>query len=111
VGVTNQADEWAQATREFLASPEGQNWPGGSNNLTIMGYLLRENGLADAEDKVAALKSVASEMRARGLDVVPAQKMQVDVNASPQEIIEKWKAAYGDDPFKVGEAFRNFFKK
>ena len=109
MGVTNQADEWAQATAKFLASPEGENWPGGSNNLQLMGYLLSVNGLADADDKVAALQSVAREMHERGLDVVPEKKMEVAANASPQEIIEKWKAALGDDPARIGEAFRKWF--
>jgi len=107
VGVTNQADEWAQATREFLASPEGQNWDGSPNNLELMGWLLRSSGLSDAENKVAALKSCAAEMHARGLDVLSERKIATD--ASPAEIIRDWKAAHGNDPVKIGEAFRKFF--
>ena len=73
-----------------------------------MGWLLQTNGLSDAEDKVAALKACASEMHARGLDVSPEQQMKIATDASPQEIIEKWKAGYGD-PVKAGEAFRKWF--
>jgi hypothetical protein len=112
VGVPNQAEEWAQATQEFLHNtPEGRAWAGGSNNLQILGWLLRENGLADAEDKLAALKSVAAEMKDRGLDVSPEQPTKVDANSSPAEILRKWKSALGDDPARIGEAFRKFFTK
>jgi hypothetical protein len=47
-------------------------------------------------------------MNERGLDVSPEQKMQVDANSSPAEILRKWKEAY-DDPVKAGEAFQRFF--
>jgi hypothetical protein len=103
--------EWQTATREFLASPEGQDWPGGANNLQILGWLLQTHGLEAAEDKVAALQAVAAEMKDRGLDVVPEKKMAVDADASPAEILRSWKSAHNDDPVRVGEAFRNFFKK
>jgi hypothetical protein len=73
-----------------------------------MGWLLQTNGLQDAEDKVAALKSVAAEMRSRGLDVSSERKVEIRADVSPAEIIEKWKAVYGD-PVKSGEAFRRFF--
>src|SRR5713101_1679653 len=98
-----QATEWAKATEQFLTSEAGQNWPGGSNNLTLMGYLLRVNGLADAEDKVSALKAVANEMHERGLDISPEKKIVISANDSPAEILLKWKFAYSDDPVKVGE--------
>jgi hypothetical protein len=75
-----------------------------------MGYLLRTHGLADATDKVAALKSVAAEMKDRGLDVVPEKKMVVDADASPAEILRAWKMAYGTDQ-AAGVAFRKFFTK
>jgi hypothetical protein len=110
VGVTNQADEWKQATQEFLHNtPEGKNWKGG--NLNLIGYLLRANGLADVENKVEALQCIAREMHERGLDVVPEKKMQVDANATPAEILLKWKSAHNDDPVQIGEAFRKFFTK
>jgi len=108
VSVSNR-EEWVVATREFLASPEGENWTGSQNNLEVLGYLLRSNGLEDAPDKVAALKACAAEMHERGLDVSPTQPRAVDANASPAEILKNWKAAYGDDPVKVGEAFRKWF--
>jgi hypothetical protein len=102
--------EWQTATTEFLNTPEGKLWPGGANNLKLMGYLLQTHGLVDVENKVEALQAVAVEMRERGLDVVPEKKMQVDADASPAEILRKWKSALGDDPARIGEAFREFFK-
>jgi hypothetical protein len=50
---------WQQATREFLNSPEGSDWPGGQENLKIAGRLLEENGLVDsptAENLVAVYR-------------------------------------------------------
>jgi hypothetical protein len=75
-----------------------------------MGWLLRENGLLDADDKVAALKSVAAEMNERGLDVSPEQKVAIRADASPAEILKLWKVGYGTDQ-AAGEAFRRFFTK
>jgi hypothetical protein len=109
VGVPNQADEWKQATAQFLASPEGQNWDGSRNSLELMGWLLQTNGLQDAEDKVAALKACAAEMHNRGLDVSPEKKVEIRADSSPAEIIKNWKSAYGNDPAKIGEAFRKWF--
>jgi hypothetical protein len=76
-----------------------------------MGWMLTVNGLAETDDKVAALQSVAREMHERGLDVSPPQTRAIDANSSPAEILKAWKFAYGNDPVKAGEAFRNFFKK
>jgi hypothetical protein len=103
-------NEWQIATQEFLNTPEGKLWPGGANNLTLMGWLLQTNGFADAEDKVGALQACAAEMHNRGLDVVPEKKMVVDADASPAEILKSWKAGYGTDQ-AAGEAFSKFFKK
>jgi hypothetical protein len=47
---------WADATDEFLNSPEGSAWPGGPN-LKVMGDLLAANNLESADDKVGALKA------------------------------------------------------
>jgi hypothetical protein len=109
VGGPNQADEWKQATAEFLNTPEGKLWPGGANNLTLMGWLLQTNGFADAEDKVGALQACAAEMKSRGLDVSPEQKVEIRADASPGEILKSWKAAYSNEPVQIGEAFRKWF--
>jgi hypothetical protein len=111
VGVPNQAEDWAQATQEFLHNtPEGRAWAGGSNNLQILGWLLQTNGLTEAEDKLAALKCVAAEMKSRGLDVSPEQKVEIRADSSPAEIVKSWKIGYGTDQ-AAGEAFRKFFTK
>jgi hypothetical protein len=36
---------WASATDEFLASPAGQDWPGGEENKNLLGRLIEESGL------------------------------------------------------------------
>jgi hypothetical protein len=105
-----RATEWQNATAEFLNTPEGRNWDGSPNKLALMGWLLQTNGLESVEDKVGALQAVAIEMHNRGLDVVPEQKTNIAADASPAEIIEKWKAGYGS-PQAAGEAFRKFFTK
>jgi hypothetical protein len=109
VSVSSQQEEWAIATQEFLASPEGQNWDGSPNKLALMGWMLTVNGLADTEDKVSALKSVAAELHNRGLDIVPENKVEIRADASPAEILKAWKFGYGDDPARIGEAFQRFF--
>lgn len=46
---------WADATQQFLHSDAGADWPGGERNKEILGRVLADNDLLDAEDKVAAL--------------------------------------------------------
>jgi uncharacterized protein with FMN-binding domain len=38
---------WADATQEFLNSPAGNTWPGGVENMRILGRLLERNNLTD----------------------------------------------------------------
>jgi|SRR5712664_1403410 len=91
---------WAQSVQTFLRdTPEGQTWKGGQKNMEIIGNLLRSHGLVDAEDKVAALRAVAAEMRSKGLefdgDVTPEQMIEATDKATPQEILEAWKEKQG----------------
>jgi DNA gyrase inhibitor GyrI len=92
---------WAQATESFLRdSPEGQSWKGGQKNLEIIGNLIQSHGLVDAQDKVAALRSLAREMREKGLefdgDYTPQQVNEMTTSANPQEILEAWKQQQPD---------------
>jgi hypothetical protein len=57
---------WSDATQEFLNGPAGSDWPGGNENLEIIGQKLRELGLVDAEDKVAALAEAYASMKTSG---------------------------------------------
>jgi hypothetical protein len=54
---------WEEATAEFLKSSD---WPGGSQNLEIIGLKLSQLGLVDAEDKVAALTQAYEAMKKSG---------------------------------------------
>jgi len=56
---------WADATEEFKARhPE---WIGGDRNRNIIGKIIAENNLVDAEDKVAALELAYSHARENDL--------------------------------------------
>lgn len=48
--VSNQkfSQSWEQATQEFLNSPAGRGWPGGTANLERLGQVLIENGWVDS---------------------------------------------------------------
>ena len=71
----NQATQfeksWAQATEEFKNSPAGADWPGGAQNLELIGMKLAAMNLVDAQDKVAALARAYEDMKKTGM-VFPA---------------------------------------
>lgn len=58
---------WAQATEEFLHSPAGADWPGGPQNLELIGMKISSLGLVDAKDKVAALAQAYADMKSKNL--------------------------------------------
>jgi hypothetical protein len=67
---------WADATTEFLNGPAGNDWPGGTKNLELIGLKLAALGLTEAEDKVAALAQAYAELKASGeLHKNPAVEM------------------------------------
>jgi hypothetical protein len=101
---------WQQATEVFLHdTPEGQTWKGGQKNLELIGNLIQSHGLVNAEDKVAALRTMAAEMRQKGLefdgDMTPEQVNELTDNATPQEILEAWKERQGGDPATANANF------
>lgn len=63
---------WAEATEEFRNSPVGADWPGGPQNLQIIGMKIAQLGLMEATDKVAALARAYKEMKDEGLIFHPA---------------------------------------
>ena len=71
--------------------------------------MIAAHGLVDAPDKVAALRSMAQEMRAKGLefdgDVSPEQIIKATEDATPQEILEAWKEAQQYDPEVANRQF------
>lgn len=62
--VTNS---WARAAETFKQTPAGADWPGGEKNQELIGLKIAALGLADAEDKVAALHTAYAEMKRTGL--------------------------------------------
>jgi hypothetical protein len=60
---------WSQATEQFLNSPEGESWPGGSENLAIATKLLEENPELMNNPSADALAAVWNYMRENDLAV------------------------------------------
>lgn len=94
---------WAEATTTFLNLP-GNTWPGGEKNKQILGLKLQELGLLDADDKTAAIQQAYDSMKQDGLIFAndgsgPARgpdgrfRAAAPHDASPQELLEQWKAA------------------
>ena len=66
--VTKEEQSWAQATEVFRNSAAGADWPGGAQNLQIIGMELTAHPeLLDAEDKVAALAQAYQYMKEKNL--------------------------------------------
>jgi hypothetical protein len=59
---------WAQATEEFLHSPEGSDWIGGEANKNILGTLITENALID-QPSAATLAKIWNHMKENNLAV------------------------------------------
>jgi hypothetical protein len=98
--LAQEAQSWQQAVDTFLqTTPEGQTWKGGQKNHEIIGNLILSRGLGNSADKVAALRTLAAEMREKGLefdgDVTPEQMIEATDKATPQEILEAWKEKQG----------------
>ena len=100
---------WAEATEEFLNGPAGSDWPGGPQNLKIIGSQIIAMGLQDAENKVAALSTAWEEMKKAGtvMPVGPTEEQILAETAklSPQEILERWKEGQGYDPEIANQNF------
>jgi hypothetical protein len=67
---------WESATASFFQSPEGANWPGGSEPLTRIGSILEENGLVDAPDKLDALKQAWAVMQQEDYENAVSREIQ-----------------------------------
>jgi hypothetical protein len=61
----SEVSAWEAATDEFLKLP-GQDWPGGDNNLKIVGYKLAELGLTNSPS-AASLTKAYEAMKAEGI--------------------------------------------
>lgn len=85
---------WEQAVQEFLSSPSGADWPGGPQNLEMIGLKLASLNLTNAADKVGALASAYQAMKdthmvfphqppSEGKTTAAVPTVQVDPQAAP----------------------------
>jgi hypothetical protein len=76
-----EKDAWETATDTFMKA-EGQDWPGGDQNLRILGYKLEELGLKD-KPSAESLQKAYDAMKVDGLVFQPA-KAAAEVKTEPQ---------------------------
>jgi len=88
---------WADATNEFLNSPEGRTWPGGETNKIKVGELIQQMGATDSPDKVSALIAAYRYMKENNL-----------VAANPELEMEK-KIREARSPEEIRQAASSFF--
>jgi hypothetical protein len=105
---------WSEAT-EIFKNGVGADWPGGQNNLQLIGLKIAELGLVDATDKAGALATAYAEMKRTGLIFSPEHDEQKAVedalkNASPQEIIQSWKESLLTQGKSIDEANDGFVR-
>jgi hypothetical protein len=93
--------EWAAAGEAFRNSPAGENYPGGTENQRILGEIIVENNLVNAEDKVGAIASAYAYMCENGLVAATAEEKQAA--AKKAEDAEIRQAA---DPEQLREILR-----
>ena len=104
---------WAAATQAFLHSEAGADWPGGNRNLEMIGLQIAALNLTEAEDKVAALAQAWRAMKAKGTifhDVSDEEMLKATENMTPQEILERFKAAHSGDPEAANQGFIDSFR-
>ena len=111
-----QAQSWAQATEAFLNGP-GADWPGGAQNLQIIGMEIASHPeLINAEDKVAALAQAYQYMKEKNIVLDPGITTQEQVLAladqakSPQELLEAFKESHRGDTESANAAFISAFR-
>jgi hypothetical protein len=108
---------WLEATAEFKRTT-GADWPGGTKNQELIGLEIAALDLVNAEDKVAALTQAYEKLKSKGMlfdgdhDAAELEKLALDSNASPQEILAHWKSRQdvsGGDASKANEEFLRTF--
>jgi hypothetical protein len=85
---------WAQAGEAFRNSSAGASWPGGEANKNILGQIIEDNNLLDAEDKVAALEAAYQFAIENNLLVEPAEEKRARA-ISEATSYDELKAAVG----------------
>lgn len=95
------AQSWSAAVETFLHSSDGADWPGGTQNLSVIGTQILSMGLENAEDKSAALAAAWAEMKKKQMvfETGPSEEQIVaeTANMSPAEIMAAWREHFGDD--------------
>jgi hypothetical protein len=87
-----QAEQgWAQATQEFLRSPEGMDYPGTSEVREWLGQWINEHGLLDTTDRLSALKQAYAALKQANTDAALANeekdfKERLDAETDPRKI-------------------------
>jgi hypothetical protein len=106
---------WADASAAFLKDP-ANDWPGGPENMRLIGMKIQSLGLEETDDKVAALKQAYSALKEEGLlfSNAPSQREMEEMTAemTPQQIMSEWKNASGieGDAEAANAAFIEAFK-
>jgi hypothetical protein len=78
IDVSNQryTQGWAEASERFKNSKEGADWPGGDQNLKIIGEEIIAMGLQESEDKLGALVAAYQKLKAEDrLVPTPGQEL------------------------------------
>jgi hypothetical protein len=109
---------WASATENFKNSAEGRDWPGGKKNILLISDKIAAMGLTNAADKAGALATAYTALKAAGTlfdgdhDAAEMEKLALDSNATPQEILHSWKQAQGDlqNPDAANQEFLKAFE-
>jgi hypothetical protein len=109
---------WIEAAHEFVTTPEGLDWPGGKKNKELLALKIAELGLVNSTDKVAACAQAYAALKSKGMlfngdhDAEEMEKLAISSNATPQEILEAWKATQvvtNGDASLANEAFIQTF--
>jgi dihydroxyacetone kinase-like predicted kinase len=108
---------WKSAADAFKQTPAGADWPGGTRNQELIGLEIAGMGLMDAEDKVAALTQAYERLKSKGMlfdgdhDAAEMEKLALDSNATPAELLQAWKASHGDmqNPEAANQEFLKSF--
>jgi hypothetical protein len=82
------AAEWAAAGEAFRNSPAGENYPGGTENQRILGEIIVENGLMNAENKADAIAQAYAYMCEHGLVAATDEEKAAAAKKSEAEEIQ-----------------------
>jgi len=77
---------WEEAGRLFITTPAGHDWPGGDQNIAVIGDIIASRPeLLDATDKLAAMATAYEIMKSRGTIFPYVDPAATTVAAVPTE--------------------------